>query len=238
MSGKSQSVEHQFGGETLLSELVRATKPRATIILFPTVAGVSELELGFARTLAGNGFNAFVADLYGKEFRGSGREMGAQQMQRLRSSRATLGNRLLAVVETVRGLQDTGAGIVAIGFCFGGLCALDLARTGIDIAGVASFHGLFDPTGLAPRPIKAKVIAFHGWDDPLVPPAKVVALGAELTSAGCDWQIHAFGNTVHAFTNPGADKFGNPATRFSPDANRRSWRALDGFLDDLFPANG
>ncbi|MBA3669101.1 MAG: dienelactone hydrolase family protein [Sphingomonas sp.] len=235
---KSRSIEHQFHGETLLSELVTADKARATIILLPTVAGVSDLELGFAQTLAGKGYNAFVADLYGKEFRGSGREIGAQQMKRLRANRAALGNRLLAVIETVRGLPDTGTGIVAIGFCFGGLCALDLARTGVDIAGVASFHGLFDPTGLPPRPIKAKVIAFHGWDDPLAPPAKVVALGQELTSAGADWQIHAFGNTVHAFTNPGADAFGNPATKFSSDANRRSWRALDGFLDDLFPTNG
>ena len=107
------------------------------------------------------------------------------------------------MVETVRGLPDTGAGIVAIGFCFGGLCALDLARSGADIAGAASFHGIFDPPGLRPQPIRAKVIAFHGWDDPMVPPAKVVALGRELTEAGCDWQIHAFGDTRHGFTNPG-----------------------------------
>lgn len=235
---RAQSVEHVFRDETLLSELVAADAPRATIILFPTVAGVSELELGFARTLAGKGYHAFVADLYGKQYRGSGREVGAQQMRRLSADRGRLRQRLLAVVETVRGLPETGAGIVAIGFCFGGLCALDLARSGADIAGVASFHGLFDPPGLAPKPIAAKVIAFHGWDDPMVPPVKVVALARELTEAGCDWQIHAFGQTVHAFTNPGADKLGNPAVRFSPDANRRSWRALDGFLENLFPANG
>jgi len=236
--GSSQSVEHEFNGETLLSELVPVKKPRATIILFPTVAGVSELELGFAETLSAKGYNAFVADLYGKPFRGSGREVGAQHMRRVGADRANLRERLLAVLETVRGLPDTGAGIVAIGFCFGGLCALDLARSGADIAGVASFHGIFDPPGLRPKPISAKVIAFHGWDDPMVPPAKVVALGRELTEAGCDWQILAFGNTRHAFTNPGADKLGNPAVRYSPNANRRSWRALDGFLDELFPANG
>lgn len=236
--GQSQSIEHGFADEILLSELVAADAPRATIILFPTVAGVSELELGFAETLAGKGYNAFVADLYGKQFRGSGREVGAQQMRRLSAERGRLRERLLAVVETVRRLPDTGAGIVVIGFCFGGLCALDLARSGADIAGVASFHGLFDPPGLPREEIAAKVIVFHGWDDPMVPPVKVAALGRELTEAGCDWQIHAFGQTVHAFTNPGADKLGNPAVRFSPDANRRSWRALDGFLDDLFPAHG
>lgn len=236
--GQSRSIEHVFQDETLLSELVVADGARATIILFPTVAGVSELELGFAETLASKRYSAFVADLYGRVYRGSGREVGAQQMRRLSADRGRLRERLLTVVETVRGLPDTGAGIVAIGFCFGGLCALDLARSGADIAGVASFHGLFDPPGLPPKPIAAKVIAFHGWDDPMVPPAKVVALGAELTAAGCDWQIHAFGQTVHAFTNPGADKLGNPAVRFSADANRRSWRAFDGFLDEFFPTDG
>ena len=80
-----------------------------------------------------------------------------------------------------------------------------MARSGADVAGVASFHGLFDPPGLRPQPIKAKVVAYHGWDDPMVPPDAVVALGQELTEAGCDWQIHAYGHIGHGFTNPGAD---------------------------------
>ena len=235
---KSQSIAHEFAGEALLSELVAAKDARATIILLPTVAGVSELELGFAETLAGKGYQALVADLYGKEFRGCPRDVGAQQMKRLSSDRARLRDRLLAVLEAARGLPETGAGIAAIGFCFGGLCALDLARSGAEIAGVASFHGLFDPPGLPPRPIAAKVIAFHGWNDPMVPPVKVVGLARELTEAGCDWQIHAFGNTVHGFTNPGADRFNNPAVKFSPDASRRSWQMLDNFLGELFPDHG
>jgi dienelactone hydrolase len=238
MTGSSQSIAHEFAGEALLSEFVAAKSPRATIILFPTVAGVSDLELGFAQTLAGKGYHALVADLYGAEFRGCPRDIGAQQMKRLSADRASLRGRLAAVLETARGLPETGAGIAAIGFCFGGLCALDLARSGADLAGVASFHGLFDPPPLPPQPIAAKVIAFHGWNDPMVPPAKVAALGQELTRAGCDWQIHAFGNTVHGFTNPGADRFNNPAVKFSPDASRRSWRMLDDFLEELFPDHG
>ena len=229
-----QSIDHAFAAESLLSEWLKAEHPRATIVVFPTVAGISPLEQGFADTLAAKGFNVFLADLYGKEFRGSPREVGAQQMRRLSADRASLRDRLLAVLETVRGLDDLGAGIVAIGFCFGGLCALDFARSGADIAGVASFHGIFEPNGLPPRPIVAKVIAFHGWDDPMVPPAKVVALGQELSRGGCDWQIHSYGGTVHAFTNPGADAFGNPATRYNAVAAERAWRSLDGFLDDLF----
>lgn len=231
----SRAVEHRFGSESLRSEWIPAAgEPRATIIVFPTVAGISELETGFAETLSAKGFNVFLADLYGAEFRGASREVGAQQMRRLAGDRAGLRERLTAVLDVVRGLEKTGGGIVAIGFCFGGLCALDLARSGADIAAVASFHGLFDPPGLPPLPITAKVAAYHGWDDPMVPPAKVVALARELTEAGCDWQIHAFGHTVHGFTNRNADKIGNPAVRFSEEASRRSWRALDGLLDELF----
>ena len=230
-----KSIDHDFSGEALLSEWMEVDSPRATIIVFPTVAGISPLEQGFAETLNGKGFNVLLADLYGKEFRGASREVGGQQMRRLSADRAGLRDRLLSVVETVRGFDDLGAGIVAIGFCFGGLCALDLARSGANIVGVASFHGIFEPNGLPPQPIKAKVIAFHGWDDPMVPPAKVVALGQELSQGGCDWQIHAYGGTVHAFTNPGADAFGNPATRYNERAANRAWRSLDGFLDELFP---
>jgi dienelactone hydrolase len=231
----SLAVEHRFESEIFRSEWVATQgKPRATIIVFPTVAGISELETGFAATLAAKGFNLFLADLYGAEFRDASREVGAQQMRRVAADRAGLRERLLAVLDVVRGRDDLGQGIVAIGFCFGGLCALDLARSGADIAAAASFHGLFDPPGLPPQPITAKLAAFHGWDDPMVPPAKVVALARELTEAGCDWQIHAFGNTVHGFTNRNAGKIGNPAVRFSDEASRRSWHALDGLLGELF----
>jgi dienelactone hydrolase len=207
--------------------------------LFPTVAGISALETDFAETLAAKGLNCFLADLYGAEFRGAPREVGGQQMRRLAADRGGLRDRLTTVLDTVHSLPDPlGGGIVAIGFCFGGLCALDLARSGADFAAAASFHGLFDPPGLSPLPIVAKVAAFHGWDDPMVPPAKAVALARELTEAGCDWQIHAFGHTVHGFTNRNADKIGNPAVRFSEAASRRSWHALDGLLDELFPVDG
>lgn len=229
-------VEHYFGSETFRSEWVAAQgAPRATIIVFPTVAGISELETGFAETLSGKGLNVFLADLYGAEFRGASRDVGAQQMRRLVANRAGLRERLAAVLDVLRDRDDLGQGIVAIGFCFGGLCALDLARSGAGVDAVASFHGLFDPPGLSPLPIKAKVAAFHGWDDPMVPPAKVVALARELTEAGCDWQIHAFGRTVHGFTNRNADKIGNPAVRFSHESSRRAWWALDGLLNELFP---
>ncbi|MEO7654760.1 MAG: dienelactone hydrolase family protein [Sphingomicrobium sp.] len=230
----AQSISHTFSGERFQSEYFPADNPRATIVIFPTVAGISELEIGFAGDLNAKRLSVFVADLYGEEFRGAPRNVGHDNMRRIQSDRATLRDRLLAVLETVRGLGEAGQGIAALGFCFGGLCALDLARSGADIAGAASFHGIFDPNGLPPRAIKAKAIAFHGWDDPMVPPAKVVALARELSEGGCDWQILALGNIVHGFTNPAVDAFNNPAVRYSAIASARAWRAFDGFLDDLF----
>lgn len=232
---KQRAIDHGFADESFRSEWLAVDQATATIIVFPTVAGISELEQEFGEALAGKGYNVFLADLYGADYRGAPREVGHAQMRRLSSDRASLRQRLLAVLETVREIDDLGGGIVAIGFCFGGLCALDLARSGADIAAVASFHGLFDPPpGLPPGPIKAKVAAYHGWDDPLVPPQKVGALTQELTRAGCDWQLIAFGNTVHGFTNKHADRLNVPSVRFSPDATRRSWHAFDGLLAELF----
>ena len=228
----AQSIAHGFAGERFRSEYFPVAEPRATLVMFPTVAGVSELEAGFAADLNAKGCAVFVADLYGEEFRGAPRNVGHENMRRIQSDRAGLRDRLLAVLDVVRGLDASGS-IIAVGFCFGGLCALDLARSGADIAGAASFHGIFEPNRLASNPISARIIAFHGWDDPMVPPARVVALARELSESGSDWQILALGNTVHGFTNPGVDAFNNPAVRYSALASKRAWRAFDGFLDDV-----
>ena len=209
--------------------------PRATVILFPTIMGRSDLELGFARRLAELGYAGIVADLYGVENIGRSREECRGLMNALREDRPRLQSRLLTVLETVRCRAEVDpARVAAIGYCFGGLCALDLARTGVDIRGVASFHGLFTPPGnLDGTPIRAKVIAFHGWDDPMVPPADVEALGRELSAASADWQIHAYGGTMHGFTNPAANSPEN-GLAFNAVAEARSWRSLTAFLEECF----
>ncbi len=229
-------VPLKFGDEELEGVLVarRDSARRPGVILFPTVMGVSDLELGFARQLVHLGYTGFVADLFGKTFRGAPRDVMMDELKRLRSDRSSLRERLLAVLEIAR-QQDAiePERIVAIGYCFGGQCALDLARSGADIAGVASFHGLLDPPGLPPQPIKAKVLAFHGWDDPMAPPEALVALGEELTAAGADWQIHAYGHTAHGFTNPGATGAIHGVV-YNEIAAERSWTSLINFLEELF----
>jgi dienelactone hydrolase len=235
------NIPHSFNGEELESVLVTDGSGQAlpAVIIVPTVMGVTDLEIGFARDLVGRGYHALVADIFGKKFRGAERDVMFGEMNRLGSDRASLRERLLSILELARGEQEIDEGRIAVmGFCFGGKCALDLARSGADIAGAASFHGLFDPPGLPPQPIKAKVVAYHGWDDPMVPPEAVAALASELTEAGADWQIHAYGGVRHGFTNPGADRLGVEAVRYDALAAERSWTSLINFLEELFGDDG
>jgi dienelactone hydrolase len=235
MTAQARPVAHEFEGldfESLLVAPAEAAR-RAGVLILPTIMGRSELELGFARQLAALGYAAMVVDLYGRENIGRPREECRVLMNALRDDRPGLQARLLAALDVIRGLPEVDAArVAAIGYCFGGLCALDLARTGADLKGVASFHGLFTPPGhLAGVTIRAKVIAFHGWDDPMAPPADVEALGRELTAAGADWQIHAYGGTMHGFTNPAAS---DPAhgLQYDPKVAARAWRSLEAFLEE------
>ena len=234
---KETAVPLEFEGESLESVFVgrRDGEARPTVLLIPTVMGVTDLEIGFGKRLVELGYNAFVADLFGKKFRGAPRDTCFGEMSRLRSDRAALRRRLLAVLGQVRGLDQVNEGEIAVaGYCFGGQCALDLARTGSDIAAAVSFHGLFDPPGLPKERIKAKVAAYHGWDDPMVPPEMVVALGQELTEAGCDWQIHAYGNVGHGFTNPHASDLQIDGVAYNALAAERSWTSFVSLLEELF----
>ena len=238
---KDRAISHNFEDESLESVFVgrRDGQARPTVILIPTVMGVSDLEIGFGRQLVELGYNSLVADLFGKEFRGAPRDTMFGEMNRLKGDRAALRRRLTHVLELTRGLDEVQKGeIVAAGYCFGGMCALDLARSGADIAAAVSFHGLFDPPGLPPEKITAKVVAFHGWDDPMVPPDKVVALGQELTEAGADWQIHAYGNVAHGFTNPNAHEIGIEGVRYHPLAAERSWTSFIKLLEEVSARHG
>jgi len=229
----SRPVPTRHADAALEALLVRAgTAPAPAVLIFPTIMGRSELELGFARRLAGIGYTAMVADLYGKT--GLPREECREEMNALLADRAFLQDRLLAVLESFRARPEVDPSrVAAIGYCFGGLCALDLARTGVDVRGAASFHGLFTPPGNREgTPIRAKVLALHGWDDPMAPPASVEALAAELTRAGADWQIHAYGGTMHGFTNPGANE-PKRGVQYNATADRRSWTALEAFLAEV-----
>lgn len=237
---KQRAIAHQFEGESCESVFVgrRDGEARPTVILIPTVMGVSDLEIGFGGQLVELGYNSLVADLFGKAFRGAERDVMFGEMNRLKADRAALLRRLEHVLELAHGLDEVSDGqIVVAGYCFGGMCALDLARGGADIAAAVSFHGLLDPPGLPAKKIKAKVVAYHGWDDPMVPPESVVALGNELTEAGSDWQVHAYGHVGHGFTNPDAHLIGIEGVFYHQLAAERSWTSFVNLLEELFAAH-
>ena len=207
---------------------------KPTVLVFHDWSGRGESQEGFARRLTEWGYNAFAVDLYGKGRRGETTEECQALMGPLVGDRALLRRRLLETVAVAAALPEVDASrIAAIGFCFGGLCVLDLARAGGEVRGVASFHGLFTPPGLpSVTPIKAKVVAYHGWADPMAKPDTVVALGDELTEAGADWQIHAFGGAMHAFMVEGAN-MPQMGIQYHADAARRAWAGLQGFLAEV-----
>ena len=202
-----------------------------TVLVLHGWEGRSEGQDKVCRMLADLGYAAFAVDLYGKGRTGSTPEECQALMTPLINDRARLRRRLLETVKTVGGLAEADAGrLAAIGFCFGGLCALDLARAGAPLKGVVSFHGLFTPSGLPTvTPIAAKIIAFHGWDDPMGTPDDVVALGRELTKAGADWQLHAFGGTMHAFMVEGAN-LPDMGILYNARAAGRAWEGMGRFL--------
>ena len=235
---EQRPLKQEYEGQTLDHVIVHDGTGRVlpTVIVIPTVMGVQPLEIGFAERLNALGYHAVVADLFGRRFTpGVDKEAAFAAMGALRADRAALRDRLLAIVEEVRKREHVDSSKLAvIGYCFGGQCALDVARSGAEVAGVAAFHGLFDPPGLPSQPIKAKVAAYHGWDDPMVPPEAVVALGNELTEGGADWQIHCYGHVGHGFTNPNAHQMGIAGVAYNEAAARRSWASLTDFLAELF----
>lgn len=238
MAVETRVVGYSHGGKAYEGLLaLDGAKPgrRPAVLISHAWAGRSAGEEDYAKEIAALGYAGFALDLYGKGVLGKTNEECQALMTPLASNRPHLQERLLHVIDVVKALPEVDASRVAIiGFCFGGLCALDVARTGADIRGAASFHGLFGaPGNTKGRKIKSKVIAFHGYDDPMVKPEEIVALGNELTEAGADWQIHAYGGVMHAFMNPLAN---DPAfgTVYNKRAADRAWESLRLFLAECF----
>lgn len=233
----TRTVEYAHAGTRCLGFLAvdeSVADPRPGVLVAPTWAGRDGFAESQARKLAELGYAGFAVDMYGEGQVGSGPDENARLMGRLIEDRSFLQARIQAALVALREQAEVDpARIAAMGFCFGGLCVLDLARSGAALRGVASFHGIFTPPEPPPRqPIKAKVLVMHGFEDPMATPEQAVALGRELTQLGADWQIHLYGNTAHAFTNPHANDPGF-GTVYNPVAEHRSWRTVQDFLAEV-----
>lgn len=214
------------------------TTIRPAILVAHDWSGRNEFSCEKAEQLAKLGYVGFAIDMYGKGILGKTNEEKTALISPFRSDRGLLAQRILSAYHALKKLKyvDTSR-IAAIGYCFGGLCVLDLARSGADLQGVVSFHGLLsasDERGTAQ--IKAKVLAFHGHDDPMVPPEQVLAFENEMTAAKVDWQVTTYGNTTHGFTNPLANdnKLG---TLYNPVAANRAWSGMKLFFEEILKSS-
>lgn len=185
--------------------------------------------------LAKLGYVAFAVDMYGNGKVGETVDEKIGLMQSVLHDRRVLRARIQSALELVASMDNVDRQRVAvIGFCFGGLCALELARSGADIRGAVSFHGLLHQAdGLDNQVIKSKLLVLHGYNDPSVPPEAVNVFCREMTDAGVDWQVHMYGQTVHGFSNPLAND-SEMGIMYNPTAEKRSLQSMTNFLEELF----
>jgi len=213
------------------------TTMRPGVLVVPNVRGQKEADTLKAEALARLGYVGFACDVFGRGKRTTQESPDmAVYMNELNADRGLLRDRLQASLDALKGFDRVDpAKTATIGFCFGGKCVLDMARAGLDILGCVSFHGVYDrPDYASVVSIKPKLLVCHGWDDPLGPPDAMVGLGRELTEGGADWQIHAYGNAGHAFTDHAATGSTRPGVAYEERADRRSWEAMKDFLAELF----
>ena len=244
MTARIRSIDYDHDGHPLRGELAwddAWTEPRpCVVVVHDAMKSTQGFEEERAVTLSGMGYAGFALDVYGADVKGADEQEAHQLMAPFQADRLHLQARLRAGLRAAAALPEVDATrMAAIGYCFGGMCVLDLARMNADLAGVASFHGLLDAPALPDGsealagPIGPKVLVLHGWDDPWVPPEAIPDFAAEMSARDADWQLVAYGNTVHAFTNARYHEPGGAAL-FSPSANRRSWQTLTDFLAEVF----
>ncbi|MBR0560154.1 dienelactone hydrolase family protein [Neokomagataea anthophila] len=226
-----------YDGETVLrAAIARPSRDKAPAVLIAHQwAGRGALEHNIAERLAELGYVGIAIDLFGKDISGSSGGDNTHLIEPWLKNRVGLARRVLAAVEFARSLSGVDTDQLAVvGYCFGGMAALDLARLGGGkVRGIVSLHGLLgsDPS-LSGDDITTKIAVYHGWDDPLAIPEQVLAFTQEMTFRKADWQLHAYGHVGHAFTNPHANK-PERGLLYNSLADQRSWHGIISFLNEI-----
>ena len=206
------------------------------LVLVPNWLGINEANLKQAELVAARGYVVFVADMYGTAGRPKNMEEAGKASGAVKGNRALMRarvNKALQLLLATKGAPLDVKKVGVIGFCFGGTAALELARSGAKVGGVVSFHGgLGSPTPDDAKKITGKVLALHGADDPNVPPEEVAGFEAEMRAAKVDWQLVAFGNAVHSFTDPDANMPGR--AQYNPVVAARAYALMDSFFAEVF----
>jgi len=224
-------------GEIALTGLLFKPKgqPRAAIAIFPTIMNQNVTMTNKALALAEAGYLALVGDFYGQNpgtFQ-EARELSAIFVESPKAFR----DRTHAGLSALTALPEAqGLPVAAIGFCMGGRAVLELARMGLPLSAVVSFHGLLDrlDDSLAePGSITARILVCHGDADTLVPRSQVVGFWEEMDAAKANWHFHSYSGVPHGFTNPvGPD--GTPSPSYNASADRQSWAAMHSLFDEVF----
>ena len=207
--------------------------PHPLVLVAHAWNGQADFDRDKATMLAELGYIGFAIDMFGKGNRGETMEECSALIAPFTEDRSKIRAGILKALEVAKALPEADASrVAAIGFCFGGMTVLDLARSGEDVRGVVSFHGLLGPSGLDAAPIKAKVLALHGYDDPMGPPEDLAAFLEEMNAGGADFQVHAYGQTVHAFTVPDAADHAHGIV-YNEVAAKRAFASMKAFLAEI-----
>ncbi len=223
-------------GALIWDEGVKATRP--LLLMAPNWRGVIKPAIETGQMLAHEGYVVFVADMFGEGNGSVGTEDPMEFLRPFMADVPGMRRRIAAGLDTLTREADRRAiGDIsrraAIGFCFGGLNVIDLARTGADVQAVVSMHGtLASPEPAKRGDIKAAVLAVHGAADPVAPKAERDAFETEMTQAGARWALLTFGNVVHAFTDGAANMPG--VAMYDETATRHGYALAHAFIADAF----
>jgi dienelactone hydrolase len=231
----TETIDYTEGDDRFDALIARPDAPgdRPAILICHAWGGRGELEERKAAELAELGYVGAAIDIYGIGRRGTDAASSQALMTPLVSNPPLLRRRLTAAYQAVRTLDGVDPDRMgAIGFCFGGLCAILCARMGLALRGVVSFHGLLKIGESLDAKVRARILVEHGQDDPMVPPADLAAFAEEMQRIGAEWQLHAYPGVMHAFTNPRANDPGF-GTVYDADADRRSWVDMARFFEEV-----
>ena len=237
---KGDEVDYSAGDGTLLKGYL-AVDPalsgkRPGILVVHEWWGLNDYARKRAEMLAGMGYTALAVDMYGDGKTAIHPETAGKFAAAVSKDLPLAKKRFLAGLELLKQQPSVDPDrIAAIGYCFGGGIVLAMARAGVDLDGVVSFHGSLGTGGVAePGQIKARILVLTGADDPFSPAEQVAAFKQEMTTAGADFQLISYPGAKHSFTNPDADKVGMPPLAYNKIVDQRSWKLMLSFLDELF----
>jgi dienelactone hydrolase len=229
----TQAFTYEHDGLSLTGQIARppGDGPHPAVLVMHSALGLDDLVCRRASDLAELGYVAVATDMYGAGRQLTKEQAGTHFVGLLENSEQLRG-RLAATFDAVRGRAEVdGARVAAIGFCFGGQCALELARSGAEVRSVVSFHGLLRTASRARRgAVTAKVLSITGVKDPYVPKEDLQASQREMTEAEVDWQVTVYGEGRHAFTRPDIGDHDVAGTAYDPLFDHLSWAQATTFL--------